>query len=91
MSSVLVTGGTGFIGLHLVEGLLRRGRRVRAFAACTFGELCRSISRRVIDVADLLRLLDRRVDLREGRVRESSRVAVIPAVLRLVFRAAVAP
>jgi len=29
MSSVLVTGGTGFIGLHLVEGLLRRGHPVR--------------------------------------------------------------
>ncbi len=29
MSSVLVTGGTGFIGLHLVEGLARRGQRVR--------------------------------------------------------------
>src|SRR5438270_386863 len=29
MSSILVTGATGFIGLHLVEELLRRGERVR--------------------------------------------------------------
>ncbi len=29
MASVLVTGGTGFIGLHLVEGLVQRGERVR--------------------------------------------------------------
>jgi len=29
MSTVLVTGATGFIGRHLVEALLRRGERVR--------------------------------------------------------------
>jgi nucleoside-diphosphate-sugar epimerase len=30
MASVLVTGGTGFVGLHLVEALVRRGDQVRA-------------------------------------------------------------
>src|SRR2546430_6787046 len=30
MSLVLVTGGTGFVGLHLVEALIRRGDQVRA-------------------------------------------------------------
>lgn len=29
MANILVTGATGFIGLHLVEALLRRGDRVR--------------------------------------------------------------
>src|SRR5437763_1099597 len=29
MSLVLVTGGTGFVGLHLVEELVRRGERIR--------------------------------------------------------------
>lgn len=31
MSCVLVTGGTGFVGLHLVEELVRRGERVRCY------------------------------------------------------------
>jgi len=59
--------------------------------ARTLGELCRNVSLRAIGVAALLRLLDRRVDLREGLVRESSSIDVMPAVLRFVFRAAVAP
>jgi nucleoside-diphosphate-sugar epimerase len=35
MSSVLVTGGTGFIGLHLVEALVRRGDAVRCLVRLT--------------------------------------------------------
>src|SRR5262245_43506123 len=35
MSTVLVTGGTGFIGSHLVEELVRRGDRVRCIVRPT--------------------------------------------------------
>jgi len=35
MSSILVTGATGFIGLHLVEELLRRGEHVRCLVRPT--------------------------------------------------------
>ena len=35
---VLVTGGAGFIGSHLVEGLLRRGARVRVLDNLTTGK-----------------------------------------------------
>ena len=35
MPSVLVTGGTGFIGLHLVESLVARGDRVRCLVRPT--------------------------------------------------------
>lgn len=35
----LVTGGAGFIGSHLVEGLIRRGRRVRVLDNLSTGRL----------------------------------------------------
>lgn len=34
-SSILVTGAGGFIGSHLVEGLLKTGANVRAFIRYT--------------------------------------------------------
>jgi UDP-glucose 4-epimerase len=37
MTGVLVTGGAGFIGSHLCEGLLARGYRVRALDSLVYG------------------------------------------------------
>ena len=37
MKKVLVTGGAGFIGSHLCEGLLARGYRVRALDSLVYG------------------------------------------------------
>ncbi len=37
MKRVLVTGGAGFIGSHLCEGLLARGYQVRALDSLVYG------------------------------------------------------
>ena len=37
--NVLVTGAGGFLGLYLVEQLVARGERVRAFCRATYREL----------------------------------------------------
>lgn len=38
MTKVLVTGGAGFIGSHLCEGLLERGYRVRVLDSLVYGK-----------------------------------------------------
>ena len=37
MTTVLVTGGAGFIGSHVTAGLLRRDRAVRVLDNCSTG------------------------------------------------------
>jgi hypothetical protein len=56
-----------------------------------WGEAVRVFCRPVSGVPDLVRWVERRVDLRDGLVRESSSIAVIPAAERLLLRRAVEP
>ena len=55
MATWLVTGGSGFIGSHLVEALLRRGEHVRVLDNLSTGRrdnIPRDVELRVADVAD---------------------------------------
>src|SRR5690242_5306092 len=62
MSMYLVTGGAGFIGSHIVEGLVGRGERVRVLDNMSTGR-----------AENLTRVLEQ-VDLVEGDVRDSDDV-----------------
>jgi nucleoside-diphosphate-sugar epimerase len=53
---VLVTGGTGFLGLHLVDALLARGHRVRVLGRNP--RVCQQLASRGVEV--------RQADLRDG-------------------------
>ncbi len=75
MAVVLVTGAAGFIGSHLVEALVERGDRVRAFDNFSTGQRK--------NLADLLQ----HIDLVEGDLRDSGMVvmacAEVDAVVHL--------
>ena len=58
MAHYLVTGGCGFIGSHLVEALVQKGERVRAFDNCSTGK-----AKNIAHIKDRIELVDG--DLRE--------------------------
>lgn len=58
MKKILVTGGTGFLGKHLIDGLLRDGHRVRSFDRCPPTEQSGSVEYITGDVRDYPRFLE---------------------------------
>lgn len=76
---VLVTGGAGFIGHHLVRGLLERGDEVRVLDAFITGS-----HERLVAVAD-------RITLIEGDIREPADLDRAMAGCEVVFHLAAIP
>lgn len=76
MAHVLVTGGAGFIGSHLVEALIRRGDRVRVFDNFSTG--------RRENVEHLLN----DIELIEGDLRDFDAVRRAVAKVEVVFHQA---
>ncbi|CAG0947093.1 UDP-glucose 4-epimerase [Anaerolineae bacterium] len=79
MKRALVTGGAGFIGSHLVEGLLARGYAVRVLDNLATGRR-----------ENLARLLDQ-IDLLEGDVRNLTTVHTAMRKVDVVFHEAALP
>lgn len=73
MAQVLVTGGAGFIGSHLVEALVRRGDRVRVFDNLSTGRL-----------ANLAAVIDD-IELVDGDLRDAAAVQRAAAGVEVVF------
>ena len=76
---VLVTGGAGFIGSHLVEGLLERGHRVRLLDNFATGRRS-NLSR-----------FEREVELVEGDIQSFERVDKAVAGCEVVLHQAALP
>ncbi len=76
MASILVTGGAGFIGSHLVEELLRRGEAVRVLDNFSTGR------------RENLEALSGRLEVLEGDLRDPARLAEAVNGVELVFHQA---
>jgi UDP-glucose 4-epimerase len=75
----LVTGGAGFIGSHLVEGLLARGHQVRVLDDLSTGKLAN------------LRAVKDRVEILEGSITDPAAVARAVQGREVVYHLAALP
>jgi NAD dependent epimerase/dehydratase len=78
---VLVTGAAGFIGSHLVEELLRRGQRVRAFARYNSGARAGWLEEVSPDLGD-------RLEVFFGDIRDARAVRQAAVGCRRIFHLA---
>ncbi len=76
MAKVLVTGGAGFIGSHIVEGLLQRGDAVRVLDNFSSGR------------SENLEHLTGKLEVLEGDLRDPGKVAEAVGGIELVFHQA---
>jgi UDP-glucose 4-epimerase len=79
VSLCLVTGGAGFIGSHLVEGLLARGHAVRVLDDCSTGNL------------NNLAAVRERIDFVPGSITDSAVVQRATAGCEVVYHLAALP
>ncbi|PDW02032.1 NAD-dependent epimerase/dehydratase family protein [Candidatus Viridilinea mediisalina] len=79
MAHVLVTGGAGFIGSHLVDALLARGDTVRVFDDLSTGQRAN------------LAAVQAEVELLEGDLRDAATVARAVAGVEVVYHQGALP
>jgi UDP-glucose 4-epimerase len=88
MAHCLVTGGAGFIGAHLVEGLLRRGHQVRVLDNCSTGSSANLCAVREQLTAEGITY---RLDDVEGSILDTHVLATAMADIDYVFHQAALP
>lgn len=88
MAYCLVTGGAGFIGSHIVEGLLRRGHRVRVLDDFATGAR-RNLA--VVQKQLAAEGLDVALDATEGSILEAETLAAAMVGIEYVFHQAALP
>ena len=88
MAYCLVTGGAGFIGSHIVEGLLRHGHRVRVL-----DDFAGGAKRNLTAVQKQLAAegLEVSLDVTEGSILDTERLATAMAGIEYVFHQAALP
>jgi UDP-glucose 4-epimerase len=88
MAYCLVTGGAGFIGSHLVEGLLRHGHRVRVLDDFATGA---SANLAAVQQQLTSESVDFSLDIVEGSILDSRRLPAMMSGIEYVYHEAALP